>query len=64
MRIKINKKSATINLTTQKEVEAFADLINHYMDVSYEGDDGLEGSTPDQDEIALKLDMKLNKEKY
>lgn len=51
------KKQKTLTIS-EKDLDTFRDVVSHYMEVSYEGDDD-EGSCP-MDELMRKIDTRLN----
>lgn len=67
MKIKVNKKTATIELQTKEEVEAFKVASQYYMNMIYQDanpEDNEEDSHYDCDDLMLKIDKKFNKEDY
>jgi len=67
MKIKVNKKTASIILENKGEVEAFAKASEWYMDMIYQDanpQDVEEDSHYDSDDIMLKIDKKFNRSDY
>lgn len=58
MKIKVNKKSASIQFESFDELDAMRELLENYMNIVFESGD----SHPDK--LAKKLDEKFNKGSY
>ena len=63
MKLKLLKKSATIQLETKQEVQAFAEALSLYMSMIYQNAKlGEVDSHYDCDDLIRELDKKFNKE--
>lgn len=65
MRVKIRKKTATIELTSQVEVESFQVMIERYMNMIWEPAEQNKDGDIDQDDgdsMAEELDDAFNSE--
>jgi hypothetical protein len=65
MKIKALKKTATIQLETKAEVQAFALAVEYYMTMVYQDADPTvkkHDSHYDCDDLMLKIDKKFNKQ--
>lgn len=66
MKLKVNKKTASIELETREEVEAFAKACEFYMTMVYQDANpasAKKDSHYDCDDLMLKIDKKFNKAK-
>lgn len=65
MKLKVLKKSATIQLESKEEVQAFAQALVYYMEMIYQDanpEDKEEDSHYDCDDLMRTLNKKFNKE--